>query len=230
LWKHQVQAPESPMWVNDGLGDDGDAEEEMEKKGKEKNRWEIIGGSGRCKACWKEETACKINLGEIEKWQKSTEKGKVYKKALPAACHLLSEVHGGEAEALHSSGHGRMSTEDGKTREANEAIGSTFCQFGQEEAFGGHRSRASAQEKQKKVEEKMLTEEEFWMEVADTLGLIAVDAACFARAAELQNFLLQRLVVVLEGKGDGTAYSMLPSGGKLLTEDKAEESYKPVSG
>jgi len=80
--------------------------------------------------------------------------------------------------------------------------------------------------KQKKVEEKMLTEEEFWTEIADTLGSMAVDAACFARAAELQNFLLQRLVVALEGKGDGTAYGTLPSEGKLLMEDEAEESYK----
>ena len=52
--------------------------------------------------------------------------------------------------------------------------------------------------KQKKVEEKMLMEEEFQMEVADTLGAIelrlrqqSVDTARFARAAELQNFLLQ---------------------------------------
>jgi len=82
--------------------------------------------------------------------------------------------------------------------------------------------------KQKKAEEKMLMEEEFRMEVADTLGSIVVDAARFARAAELQNFLLQRLVVALEGKGDGTAYgSTLPSEGKLLMEDEAEESYKP---
>ena len=92
---HQVQAPESPMRVDDGLGDDGDAEEETEKKGKgkEKNGWEIVRGSGRCKACRKEETACKINLGEIEKWQKSTEKGKVYKKAPPAtSCQRCMEV------------------------------------------------------------------------------------------------------------------------------------------
>jgi len=83
---HQVQAPESPMWVDDRLGDNRDAEEETDKKGKgkEKNGWQIVGGSRRCKACQKEETACKINLGEIEKWRKSTEKGKVYKKALPA--------------------------------------------------------------------------------------------------------------------------------------------------
>ena len=62
---HQVQASESPMRVDDGSGDDGDAEEEAEKKGKgkEKDGLDIIGGSGRCKACRKEETAGKINLG-----------------------------------------------------------------------------------------------------------------------------------------------------------------------
>jgi len=91
----QVQAPESPMRVDDGSGDDGDAEEEAEKKGKEKEKdgREMVGGSGRCKACRKEETACKINLGEIEKWRKSTEKGKVYKKAPPAtSCQRCMEV------------------------------------------------------------------------------------------------------------------------------------------
>ena len=87
--------------------------------------------------------------------------------------------------------------------------------------------RLLPKKKQKKAEEKMLTEEEFRMEIADTLGLIAVDAARFTRAAELQNFLLQRLVVALDGKGDGTAYGTLPSEGKLLMEDEAEESYKP---
>jgi len=87
--------------------------------------------------------------------------------------------------------------------------------------------------KQKKAEEKMLTEEEFRTEVADTLGAIElrlrqqlVDTAHFARAVELQNFLLQRLVVALEGNGTGTAYGKLPSEGKLETEDEADRSYK----
>jgi len=72
--------------------------------------------------------------GEGESLQKGT------------ARHLLPEVHGDQAEALHSSGHGRMSMEDGKTGEADEAVGSAFHQFGREEAFGGRGSRASAQE------------------------------------------------------------------------------------
>ena len=86
------------MWVDDGSGDDGDAEEETEKKkGKEKEKeksgWEIVGGSGRCNACRKEETPCKINLVEIEKWRKNTEKGKVYKKALPTtSCQRCMEM------------------------------------------------------------------------------------------------------------------------------------------
>jgi len=93
----QVQAPESLMQVDDRSGDDRDVKEETEKKEKgkekEKSRWEIVGGSGRCNACQKEEIACKINLGEIEKWQKSTKKGKVYKKAPPAtSCQRCMEV------------------------------------------------------------------------------------------------------------------------------------------
>jgi len=109
-------------------------------------------------------------------------------------------------------------TEDGKTGEVDEADSSAFRQFGREEAFGGHGSRASAQEETEEGGRKMLTEEEFRTEVADRLGSIVVDAARFARAAELQNFLLQRLVVALEG--NGTAYST------LLSEDEADGSYK----
>jgi len=109
-----------------------------------------------------------------------------------------------------------MSTENGETGEADKAISSAFCQFGQEEAFGGRRSRASTKKKQKKgAEDKMLTKEEFRMEVADTLDAIEeqlrqqwLEAACLARAAELQNFLLQQLVVALEG--NGTPHGKLP--------------------
>ena len=61
-------------------------------------------------------------------------------------------------------------------------------------------------------------------EVADTLGSIAVDAARFARAAELQNFLLQQLVEALGGSG--TAFGKLPEEGKLETEDEADKLYK----
>jgi len=59
----------------------------------------------------------------------------------------------------------------------------------------------------------LLTEEEFRTEVADALGSIAVDAARFARAAELQNFLLQQLVEALGGSG--TVFGKLPKEGKL---------------
>ena len=94
----QVQAPASPMRVDngseDGSGDDKEAEEEPEKKKeKEKNGWMIVGGSGRCLACQKEDTECRINLVEIEKWRKNTEKGKVYKKAPPAtSCQRCMET------------------------------------------------------------------------------------------------------------------------------------------
>ena len=104
----QVQAPASPMRVDngsgDGSGDDKDAEEGTEKKKgkgketekgkeKEKNGWMIVGGSRRCNACRKENTECRINLVEIEKWRKNTEKGKSYKKAPPAtSCQRCMET------------------------------------------------------------------------------------------------------------------------------------------
>jgi len=150
----QVQAPASPMRVDngsgDGSGDDEDAEEETEKKkgkGKEtekekeneKNGWMIVGGSGRCLACRKDDTECRINLVEIEKWQKNTEKGRAYKKAPPTtSCQRCMEIRRKPCIL--------PATEDGETGEADEAVGSSFCQFGREEAFGGCGSRASAQE------------------------------------------------------------------------------------
>ena len=99
----------------------------------------IVGGSGRCSTCQKEDTPCKINLGEIKKWQKKTGKGKVYKKAPPAtSCQRCMEVRQKPCILL--------TTEDGKTGEANEAISSVFRHFGQGDAFGGCGLRASAQE------------------------------------------------------------------------------------
>ena len=82
--------------------------------------------------------------------------------------------------------------------------------------------------KQKKAEENLLTEEEFRTEVVDALGSIAVNAARFARAAELQNFLLQQLVESLGGSG--TVFGNLPKEGKLETEDKADESFESEEG
>jgi len=201
----QVQAPESPMRVNDGSGDDGDAEEEAEKKGKEKEKekekdgWEIVGGSGRCKACRKEETACKINLGKIEKWRKSTEKGKVYKKA-PAAtsCQRCMEVRR-KSCILPATEECRRKLENlGKPTKLTIAPSASL---GRKRPLEDADRGLPPKRKQKKAEENLLTEEEFRTEVADALGSIAVNAARFARAAELQNFLLQQLVEALGGVG-----------------------------
>jgi len=51
-----------------------------------------------------------------------------------------------------------------------------------------------------------------------------VDTAHLARAAELQNFLLQQLVVALGGSGP--AFGKLAEEGKLVLEDEADKSYK----
>jgi len=137
----QVQAPESLMRV-----DDGDAEEETEtKKGKgketgkeaekDKNGWMIVGGSGRCNACRKEDMECEKKSGRDR--EVAEEHGEREGVQEGTARHLLPEVHGDEVEALFPSGHSGMLTEDGEIGEANEADCSAFCQFGQEEAFGG---------------------------------------------------------------------------------------------
>ena len=74
-----------------------------------------------------------------------------------------------------------------------------------------------------------MTEGEFRTEVVDMLGAIEgrlrqqwVEAACLARATELQNYLLQQVVVALGGSV--TASGKLPEEGKLATEDEAEGS------
>jgi len=154
----QVQAPESLMRVDDGSGDDGDVEEEVEKKGKgkEKDRWEIVRGSGRCKACRKEETACKINLGEIEKWRKSTEKGKVYKKAPPAtSCQRCMEVRRKPCILLATE-ECRWKME--KSGKPNKPTVVPFTSSGGKRPLEDADPGLPLKKKQKKVEEKMLTE------------------------------------------------------------------------
>ena len=233
----QVQAPESPMRVDDGSGDDGDAEEEAEKKGKEKEKekdgWEIVGGSGRCKACRKEETACKINLGEIEKWRKSTEKGKVYKKA-PAAtsCQRCMEVRRKPC-ILPATEECRQKM--GKLGKPMKPLVAPSASLGGKRPLEDAGQGLPPKKKQKKAEGKLLTEGEFRMEVVDTLDGIErrlrqqwVEAARLAKATELQNYLLQQLVVAMGG--GATLFGKLPAEGKLATEDEADESEEEADG
>ena len=202
---HQVQAPESLMRVDDGSGDDGDAEEEAEKKekGKEKDGWEIVGGSGRCKACRKEETACKINLGEIEKWRKSTEKGKMYKKSPPTtSCQRCMEVRRKPC-ILPAREECRWKME--KSGKPTKPTVAPSASSGRKRPLEDADRGLLPKKKQKRAEEKLLTEEEFRTEFADTLRGIELrlgqtsDTARLARAVELQNYLLQQLVVALGG-------------------------------
>ena len=68
----------------EGTEDKEEEEETKTKKGKEKKgRWEIVGGSRRCKACRKEGMPCIINLHQIELWQQRVWEGKKFTKALP---------------------------------------------------------------------------------------------------------------------------------------------------
>ena len=72
----------------EGTEDEEEEEEAKTKKGKEKKGrkeggWEIVGGSGRCKACRKEGTSCMINLRQIELWRQRVQKGKKFTKAPP---------------------------------------------------------------------------------------------------------------------------------------------------
>ena len=73
----------------EGMEDEEEEEEAKTKKGKEKKegRWEIVRGSGRCKACQKEGTSCMINLRQIELWRQRVQKGKKFTKApLDTSC------------------------------------------------------------------------------------------------------------------------------------------------
>ena len=218
----QVQAPASPMRVDngsgDGSGDDEESEEETEKnkgKGKEsekgaekeKNGWMIVGGSGRCLACRKDDTECRINLVEIEKWQKNTEKGRAYKKAPPAtSCQRCMEIRRKPCILPATEECRRKMGKPGKPTKPSVAPSASS---------GGKRPLEDAgqglppKKKQKKTERKMLTEGEFRTEVVDMLDGIEsrlrqqwVEAARLAKATELQNYLLQQLVVAMGGGRD----------------------------
>ena len=72
----------SPMRVNDQLeGGEGETKEKKKGKGKEGIAWEIVGGSGRCNVCRKEDTECRIQLAAIEKWREDIKAGKKFSKA-----------------------------------------------------------------------------------------------------------------------------------------------------
>src|SRR6266568_4375912 len=71
----------SPMQVNDQSEEgEGETKEKKKGKGKEGVAWEIVGGSGRCNACQKEDTECRIQLAVIEKWRKDIKAGKKFSK------------------------------------------------------------------------------------------------------------------------------------------------------
>jgi len=211
-------------------------------KGKEKNRWEIVGGSGRCNACQKEETPCKINLGEIEKWQKSTEKGKVYKKALPAtSCQRCIEVRQKPCIPPATEECQQKMEKLGKPMKPLVAPSASLGRKRPREDVGRgllllKRQRQAVEEETKMMEEqprvKEMLEGQFRAKMVKVLGWIdmqlkqqALEAEFFTKVTELQNILLHHLVTVLEGQA--AARGSLPDEGKLLTEDEVEESYKP---
>ena len=72
----------SPMQVDDEKREEREKTKEKKKEeGKEGAAWEIVGGSGRCSVCRKEDTECQINLVVIEKWRKDIKAGKKFSKA-----------------------------------------------------------------------------------------------------------------------------------------------------
>lgn len=68
------------------MSEEGEQEEEKKKggkakgKGKEKDDWSIVGGAGRCGACARENTECKINLPAIEKWREEFQDGVAFNR------------------------------------------------------------------------------------------------------------------------------------------------------
>jgi hypothetical protein len=45
---------------------------------KKTGEWTIVGGAGRCEACIREDTPCKINVGAIDTWREKVGKGEVF--------------------------------------------------------------------------------------------------------------------------------------------------------
>jgi hypothetical protein len=66
--------------------------EKDEKEGKdEKDGWTIVGGTGRCEACVREDTVCKINLAAIGKWREEMQDGAEFHKNQPGTnCELCA--------------------------------------------------------------------------------------------------------------------------------------------
>jgi hypothetical protein len=66
---------------------------EKDEKGRkdEKDGWTIVGGAGRCEACVREDTVCKINLAAIGKWREEVRIGDEFHKNPPGTnCELCA--------------------------------------------------------------------------------------------------------------------------------------------
>ena len=88
----------------EGTEDEEEEEEAKTKKGKKEGRWEIVRGSGRCKACQKEGTSCMINLRQIELWRQRVQKGKKFTVLYPPQVNPYGLY--GMGHGVHGIGHG----------------------------------------------------------------------------------------------------------------------------
>jgi hypothetical protein len=236
------QVVESPMRVDIGDGDEeeeseAEKEKEIEKKGKgkaKKEEWEIVGGAGRCDACRKEDTMCIINLVRIESWRKKLQAGKTFSKAPPeTSCRQCVEVRR-KVCILPASEDCRLQIVKAVKKKAS-AVPSA--------SSGGKRQRVEVEmelprkKKAKREAEEVdenageISEGRFRAVVVGVLERMEMrmrqqvaEASRHARAAELTNVLLQRMVNKYAEHGD------LPAEGNWETEEEEEDSEYEAEG
>ena len=210
----------SLMQVDDESREEGEKTKEKKKeKGKEGAAWEIVGGSGRCSTCQKEDTECRINLAVIKKWQEDIKAGKKFSKApTGTSCKRCASIRR-KSCLLPASLKCRKKLKAKVSAAPSASSGEKRQQMQVEVELPPRKKR---REKSKEG----MSEGEFWAAAVAVLERIegqmrqlAAELGRHAKAAELSNVLLQCLVSVR--KGGMLVGGEVPPEGGLETESEA---------
>jgi len=207
-------------------GGEGETKEKKKGKGKEGVAWEIVGGSGRCNVCWKEDTKCRIKLAAIKKWREDIKAGKKFSKApTGTSCERCVSIR-------------RKTCLLPATTECREKLGRMKAKVAPSASSGEKRLRTVMEvdlpprKKRRGKSEEGMSEGEFRAaavavleRIEERLRQLAVESSRHAKAAELGNVLLQRLVSAREG-GVAVGGEMPLEGGLETESDVGDSEYE----
>jgi len=187
------------------------------EKNEEEERWELVGGAARCRACVRDDAQCRVNTAAILRWRERVEEGKVTARAptgtscercnvslkrtceLPGTADLRERVKEKKAElaAKKQKAEGEKKT---------EAAGGSKRKAADEGVAGPSRKKAAVEVKVRKEakkaaeeEEEEMTAGEYRSAVVELLGQLVEEVAGVQRGIALHNVLQHRMLSVREG-------------------------------